>query len=211
MNIKFATILGLAILAASSAKAQTVLYNQYLSLATAYVSDNASSSTLYDDFTLSAGGVIKNVSWYGTDPGEYSTGFTGFTVEFLSDNGGLPGSVLADNFIGAPAGEYATHYMGDPGYQLFGFSGTLSTPFTAAPGTEYFLSIAADISGGDWYWTTADQGDNGAVGCGGDYGNSFYPIDTDVAFTLSGTTVPEPSTIALALFGASAFLFGRRK
>jgi hypothetical protein len=204
MHIRIATILGFGILAASSARAQSVLASQ------PYANGNYTSSgpyTVYDDFSLAGGGSVTTVNWSGLDEG----GLTGFTVSFWSDNGGLPGTLLTSDDIAGSAGEtFSGSYDHEP-RPIYNYSATLASPFSAARGTEYFLSIAGDTGiNGNWCWEISGVGNSGIL----QYEAGFYnPIywDNGMALTLEGNAVPEPGTIALGLFGASAFLFRRRK
>ena|SRR5271157_996241 len=196
MHIKIVTILSIGILAASTAKAQSVLYSQPYNTTGNFTSSGP--YTVYDDFTLSSGGTVNIVDWSGADLG----GIKGFTVSFWSDNGGLPGTLLAsDNIIGS-AGETPSGSDSDS-RPIYNFSATLASPFSAAPGTEYFLSIVANIG---FCWVTSDVGNSGILQYEVGYTRIYWYHG--MAFTLE--TVPEPGTIALGLFGASVFLFGRR-
>jgi hypothetical protein len=202
MNIKIATILGLGILAASGAKAQSVLYSQPFDSGNR--SDFSPYWACYDDFTLSGGGTVNKVDWSGLDLG----GVTGFTISFWSDNSGTPGTSLASDSITGLAGETFSGQYGIVKTQpIYNYSATLASSFSVAPGTGYYISITAND--GDWCWETSGVGNHGALQV-----NSVASVsinDAGLAFTLEGSTVPEPGAIALGLFGASAFLFRRRK
>ena len=203
--IRIVAILGSAILAASRTEAdgQGVLFSQPFD-----ETGNFTSSTpyaVYDDFTLPSGGKINQVNWSGLDEG----GLKGFTVSIWSDKGGLPGTLLASDNITGLAGEKASGnvYLDSPGSPIYNYSATLGSPFSAAPETEYFLSIVGTGDNGCWCWETSAVGNTGILQYQDVLGYNPIQKDAGMAFTLE--TVPEPSTIALGLFGALAFLFRR--
>jgi hypothetical protein len=201
MNIKISMILMLGILAAWNAKAQTVLLNQPFNTSLSSWNDSGSYWDCFDDFTLSGGGVVNQVGWSGL--GGSGITLNDFSVIFYSDDNGLPGTLLASNNIP----DYANQTPSGSDYEghiLYNYSGTLAAPFSAAPGTEYFLSVHAYTG---FTWQASSVGNNGGM----QEADGTPDSSGNFAFTLEGSAVPEPGTITLGLIGASAFLFRRRR
>jgi hypothetical protein len=168
----------------------------------------------FDNFSLAADATITTVSWTGFLNPDF-TPVNGFTISIYADNfdnsdsPGALGTLLASTVITGDAGQTpnATPNVGNFG--VFNFS-TAINPFQATAGTTYWISIVGDPSknSGDVYWATSDQGD----GSFNTYdGNFVTAVGTDMAFTLSNTTVPEPSGLMLDGSGLLVLAgFGRR-
>lgn len=76
--------------------------------------------------------------------------------------------------------------------------------FVASPGQQYWLSVVPDQTyPPQWGWATGSGGDAASVQ---DFQGSRGTIDSDLAFTLAGVVVPEPSEYA-ALTGAAILGF----
>jgi len=115
------------------------------------------------------------------------------TVELHSDIGGLPGDLIASwGVTGLP-------------YRLDTFVPTVILPgaILVNKGQQYWIEVLPAAM------DTYDQWDGGAIMCGaclvnsGDGSGWFPPTPSDFApaFDVVGTPTPEPSTLALALFG----------
>jgi len=117
-------------------------------------------------------------------------------VNFYANNAGQPGSVLATTIVPGTANETSQGVDGG-GYPEFSYSATLTTPFAAAAGTEYWMSVVPDLTfPPQWGWVTGSGGDGGSY--------QFYqggnPLETDEAFTLYGASrVPETGHTAILL------------
>ena len=81
-----------------------------------------------DNFQLSGGGTVRVVEWWGT----LRSGGTSFEITFYSDAGGNPNLPMATISV-TPSSSGAT--TGSPFDPVTFYSATLSTPFSAAPGT----------------------------------------------------------------------------
>lgn len=197
-------ILGVAVLvmgaAATQALAATV-YNQPVVLDGGYYSSANESWKAYDNFTLSSGATISSVDWAGGTMGTPAA--TSFTINFYSDNGGAPGTLLSSNVVSAGTPVYVG---ADPYTDVYGYSATID-PFSAAAGTEYWLSIVDNDLNNDWAWETGTGGDDLEVSIlDGAYAS---PATDDLAFTLNNAAsaaTPEPSGLVLlgtSLIGAA--------
>jgi hypothetical protein len=158
---------------------------------------------VYDDFTLASGATINQVDWSGVDGG----GLSGFTISFWAGGGPLPGGLLASETIAGSAGETFSGDLSSIGAPIYNYSATLASPFSAAAGTQYFLSVVANTgSEATWSWQSSVVG-NSAAGAHESFGYDITGLN--VAFTLE--SVPEPGTVTLGMFGVSLCLFGRRR
>lgn len=175
------------------------VYNQATDLNGGYASQNDATlgnfATAYDNFTLGSAATINQVTWVGS----YITGnggITGFTVDFWSNSGNAPNTLLNTTVVSGNASQTSmgTDNLGNPvyGYTLGGVS------FAAAAGTEYWISIVPNLNfPPQWVWETSSQGDHNSYQCYfGTCGNNGF----DLAFGLyksQQTTTPEPGSMIL--------------
>jgi hypothetical protein len=101
-----------------------------------------------DNFQLAGGGTVRVVEWWGT----LRSGGTSFEITFYSNAGGNPGSPLATIAV-MPTSSSAT--TGSPFDPVTFYSATLSTPFSASPGTPYWISVFDAASDARWVWLSA--------------------------------------------------------
>src|SRR5579872_2865747 len=178
----------------------------------AYASQNDPNSfgnfaTTYDNFTLGGDSRVNNVAWTG----EYFNGapapISGFTLNFYSNNAGVPGSLVATDTITGNANETPVDVVN----QIYAYNADI-TPFSLTAGQEYWLSIVPTLGfPPQWGWATGTGGDGAGYQVNFGSGGS---IPNDLAFTLSGTPTPEPGTLALAglagIFGGVVWVKRRR-
>jgi hypothetical protein len=221
----FVSLAALTLLTAAALPASaSVLYGQPLdSGLTGRESSETATGALgfanqaFDNFSLTTTGTVNEVSWTGF----LSPGFTSihdFTISFYEDDFNNVGTgaigtpiIGASTTITGTANQSPDTIQPDPsnGFELFDFSAAID-PFVANANTTYWISIVAnpDLGSGDFYWAFSNKGDgmfevsnNGGVGI----------INTDLAFTLSNTAVPEPSGLMLDGSGLLVLAgFGRR-
>jgi len=153
-------------------------------------------ATTYDNFTLGYGVNINQVSWVGS----YITGvggISGFTVNFYSNVGNAPSSLLASYAVAGTAGEtfLQNDNLGNPAYS---YVLSLPSSFMAAGGKEYWISVVPNLAfPPQWLWETSSQGDGNSYQCFfGTCGNN----EADLAFGLY-VPVSEPGALALLVPG----------
>ena len=180
------------------------LYTQVADFPGGYASQNAPNLfgpqyTAFDDFTFAKGASIAGVQWQGAYSNLPTQGdIAQFQLTFWSNNDGLPGSVLKTYVIPGNAGEQFV--ASQSGFLDYSYGVILPTSFSAAANTTYWLSIqpTADYPP-QWLWRSGSNGDglsaqiNLAVSAGPQMASG------DLAFTLTGNFVPEPSTLALGI------------
>ena len=200
MNKIALRLLAASLAVSASAAASAQVYNQpYDGSTNAYSSQNdtagggfGSFATVYDNFTLGSPATITDLAFTGL----YFNGGIGstsaFEVNFYGDVGGQPGASLWSNIISGNGGESCNSI------QVCTYD--VATNFSAAAGTQYWLSIVSQSPfPPQWGWSTGTGGDGIAYQ---DFFGSRGQVASDLAFTLNGTPgVPEPATWAMMLLG----------
>jgi hypothetical protein len=155
-------------------------------------------ATTYDNFTLGSTAQVNQVDWVGS----YITGvggITSFTVDFWSNSANAPNALLSSYVVSGNAGEsfLGNDALGNPTY---GYVLGLGSAFTAAAGTEYWMSIVPNVGfPPQWLWETSSTGDGNAYQC---YFGACGNIGADLAFQLdSASGVPEPGILTLLVPG----------
>jgi hypothetical protein len=160
-------------------------------------------STVYDNFTLAAASTISQVSWVGISSANPAP--SAFGVNFYSDQGGAPGSLLSSNAFQIAG----TPYVGLPNYYAY----NAPVNFTVGGGQQYWISIFAYGTSSQWSWDKGFGGDGHSLVFNNLGGGSYvYPHDTAFALTYdppvtapvvsSGTPSPVPEPSALLLSGS---------
>jgi hypothetical protein len=162
-----------------------------------------------DSFVLSSQTTLDGLSWYGqyrhsgslTDP-------VAFSIRFFADAGGLPSiSPLWESNATVNAQDTGLTYGGFPWYSY-------SSPLTALvlDPRSYWLSVRESDPRsdggypGEWLWGSSNTGAH-YFATRNDDANTWQRANTwDMAFSLSGEPVPEPSTFALLGTGAAGLL-----
>ena len=192
----FASIFGLVL--AAPAFAATLYTQSFDQTGVANASQNdvgglGNFASTYDDFTVSSGNyTINEVQWTGGYFNGNPGSITGWTINVYFDNSGQPGTQ-----------QYTTHISGNGNETFLGnFGGTPSYSydvsglnFAELPGVKYWLSVVPDLTfPPQWGWETSAQG-NGVQYQ--DFFGSRTQLNSDSAFTLIGTSVPEPGTLVM--------------
>ena len=199
--ISILAVLTWVAISARGALAAPIVYDQPSNFpnGTVFASQNATNgfgnfATAYDNFTLAGTTSITDVHWQG---GYFNSGtqvpISQFTINFYADNAGQPGAQLSTQSIAGNANET---FVGNEFFgPVFNYSLDLTTPFLAAGGTAYWLSIVATANfPPQWGWHTGTGGDGVSFQ---DFFANRTTNNTDLAFSLTANAVPEPSTFAL--------------
>src|SRR5208283_2053091 len=168
-------------------------------------------ATAYDNFTLLSAANINQVTCVGSylpmpevvgsylpSPAGPTGAITGFTVDFWSNSGNAPSSLLATYVVAGNAGEtfLQNDNLGNPTYR---YVLSLSSNFTAAAGKEYWLSIVPNLALPQlWAWEESSQGDMNSYEC---YYGTCGNNPSDLAFGLYALQIPEPGSLALLVPG----------
>jgi len=178
--------------------ADQVLWNQPYDLkGQVYASQNDTNglgnfATTYDNFTVGDGTTITQFQWTGGyfngNPGT----ITGWTISIYNDNNGQPGNPIESK-----------HYSGNGSETLLG--GNIYTyeiddawPVGCKPCNLWISFVPDLVFPPQWGWASGTGGDGIAYQ---DYFGNRSQLGADLAFTLIGTQVPEPGSLALLATG----------
>jgi len=145
---------------------------------------------------------VSIVEWWGT----LRSGGSDFQVTFYSDAAGTPGLALA-TIAATPTSSSAT--TGSPFDPVTFYSANLSTPFSAAPGTHYWMSVFDAAPDGRWVWLSANIDTLGGRVI--QNGGATWNITDDVSFRLQAQSVPEPATLSLEVIALLGWACYRRR
>lgn len=170
----------------------------------------------YDDFSFPSATSLSAVQWNGnyldTDhpsANPIAPNTTSFTFTFYADNGGEPGAALASTTVAqadcapvqAGTDQFSTSSdASDYSIPFYSFRTALPTPFVAAGGQRYWLSIVGNMASADtiWAWFSSNSG------------NQFFfhgsqPGVRDRAFSLEGApAVVGPPTVVTTVTAKTA-------
>jgi len=186
-----------------AAFADSVLYTQpFDQLGNGYSSQNDTNglgvfAQVYDNFTLGSDSSINEVQFTGLyfNPPQQGP-ISAWNVQFFADNAGQPGMLLATKNINGTGNETFLANYGDYPVYTYDLPGL---GFAAAGNTTYWLSVYPDLGfPPQWGWTSGTGGDGISYQ---DFGGVRGPLSVDMAFTLIGTSVPEPGTLVMLCTG----------
>ena len=140
-------------------------------------------------------------------PSLNAVGFIRLDLFSYSGNGGASMDVVlhANSISGTVIGTSQTVFLPDNGGGFVNFY--FDAPVSVAPGTTYYFQPVVQ-SGGNY--VAANQGPNYNYAGGGEISQGVLSSQYDLWFR-EGIIVPEPSTWALLLIGAGAFVWFRRR
>ncbi|MGZ8939250.1 MAG: PEP-CTERM sorting domain-containing protein [Limisphaerales bacterium] len=211
MILKLLPIVTLSVVAQAD-----VLYSQapYRSELLGLRSHSENEQQAADIFRISAPATLEKVTWHGfLFP--TLTGFTDRTFQVRLLDGTLtsinPNPIY--NHRAVPTSAIAYTVAGQPNNPVYSFE-MLLPPVMLEANRDYWLSIVIDGDSDPYFaWLESRPGDVNAWASipkgGTEWGIGTGSL-TDLAFTLEGTVVPEPSSILLFLLGAGFAIIGAR-
>jgi PEP-CTERM motif len=164
-------------------------------------------------FTLSAGSsVITDAHWWGgCFPSTTCSATPDFTVGFLADDKGMPGAPIVELDFGAANQTATGKVIGSPGFDEYAYN-VSSPPFTGlTAGTQYWFFIQENNAepGGSWGAETTSTAPAGQLAAQFDVlsPDAWTIMPEQLAFNLTFTPVPEPSTWAMMILGFAGLGF----
>jgi hypothetical protein len=205
---------GLVVLSAGAAQADTLWSQPSNHDGNAFSSQNDTNgfgnfATIYDNFTLLTAATVNGVTFDGEyfNPPEPGA-ITAFTVSIYDDNAGQPGAALSTQTIGGNANEtFVGSFAGFPN-----FSYSLSLADVALGAGQYWVSFVPTLDFPPQWGNVAGSGGDGVSYQ--DFFGARSPLDSDVAFSIQGTSgAPEPAGWALMIggFGLAGAALRRRR
>ena len=199
----------------SSPFVKTTFNDPVLGDVNAYISQNDGAldpAVVYDNFSLASNASVNKISWVGAYLLSTAGILPTFQVSFFENGVGAPGAQ-----IGVPLTVSATEALqSDPGFFLY--TAELAAPVAFMGGTEYWLSVVANVPDTDlWGWAiTGAPVSTSLDGSVQDFaGNRFIYPTVDFAFSLDGPSnnvIPEPMSalVFVGLIGGMA-IYRRKK
>lgn len=172
-----------------------------------YTAPGDTPATVYDNFALQASTDVTAVQWQGTyidhnnlNANPAAPNVTAFQISFYADNNGTPGTQIST--VTVPIAGCAQSSLGTVGFNAFNdsvthqisyysYRATLPTPFGAAAGRTYWLSIVGVNATAAPIWSWYASTDDGDTTCIQDF---------------AGNRITRPSDRAVALEGVAAAL-----
>jgi hypothetical protein len=163
-----------------------------------------------DNFTLGSTTALDSLSWSGGYPGgQAPANPVGFSIRFFSDAGGAPGLNPLD-LVNVAVTASNTGLVQPGGSPWFSYSTSLSN-LTLAPGAYWVSILESDArtpaSGNtQWLWGQSNTANPSRAIRGGDGVAWTSSSGPNMAFTLTGTAVPEPPSFVLGGLAALILL-----
>jgi hypothetical protein len=168
---------------------------------------NISTQTVADDFTISSSVLIHSLSFFVSPDFDPFPQFSNFVaVSFLNDVNGSPGGFPNTSYIVPTFTDTGNQIVGTEEYRMdLVFSSDPNSSLFLDPGT-YWLAVSispnGDLSQSIYWDTTSETHGSSAlatslVSLGGPWAPALSGTGgTDLAFTISGETVPEVGTFS---------------
>jgi hypothetical protein len=134
--------------------------------------------------------------------GYHDSGTNAYSFSLVQDSGGEPTGTTVFSSSGALTGTALT-----PAIDSFAASGTLTS------GTTYWLVMDAGAADTVGSWQNNATGQTGSVSTNDNSGGGWsgFPGGDTPAFRISGSLMPEPSSLAFLTLGATLVIVKRRR
>ncbi|MCC7055304.1 MAG: hypothetical protein IT355_18675 [Gemmatimonadaceae bacterium] len=133
------------------------------------VTNGAPPAQLFDDFSFTGGSTIRTVGWQGiycvqaANAAAPAPTASAFTVAFYPDASGRPNIAApiqvttltlaqANQVFDRNVSNLSCGSATNVTYAFYSYSATLATPFVAAAGVKYWMSVQATTPSYDVYW-----------------------------------------------------------
>jgi hypothetical protein len=187
----------LLLLVASPLQADILFSQPVINGGVALASDFARAQQEADNFALSQSASVQTIQWWGAYANN-DMPTDNFTLRFFADTAGNPAQTPFVNVSLAGVTRTATNLLDNLGDTIYAYQATLPSSVLIDGATTYYLSVVNNT--GDWDWVGSGPGTHWARP---DDASAWTVSSnaTDFAFELSGTSVPEPSTLLLLAIG----------
>lgn len=162
---------------------------------------NTSFTQALDNFTLPAGqNTIRDLHWWGI----YGSGIANppvdqFAINIYNDNAGGPGTL--NTAVGLINVVRTKTMQTITGFTMYSYDAIVSPSITLTAGTNYWLGISNGSGGNSWAWVqSANSGGNARQWSSAS--GVYTATNKGLAFNITDTIVPEPSSVVLLAAGA---------
>ncbi len=218
-----ALVLGglLAVAPAIAQAAPQVLFTQGITQGANGIASTAgngfSQYEVGDNFTLGVNAQLTSISFIGNRSNQFSDE-DDFTISIYADDPAFPGAPSISPLWSSQVGNIAESLIAQTDIldnDLLKYEIAIAGPSLLA-GQQYWITIVNALSdGGDWFWSTSNDGDDFNAGRSLLDGPVDFDVfdDGDLAFTLTGeaSEVPTPASFALLGAGLALAALARRK